>query len=226
MSLKRWVGRVGGLSYLGTMEKPQLTELDYQIAAHELSTGVAEIRTVAHVESKGAGFLPDGQHVTILLERHIFSRETKGRFDKAHPDISNPIPGGYGAAGLNQWKRFNKAFALDPQAAMKSASWGKWQIMGFNHKACGFETVGEFVDAMKSGEPAQLAAFVSFIKSNRKLLKALQGRRWAAFASIYNGPNYQINAYDTKLAAAYKKFSEVPEMNFAVTIPPLTTTNG
>ena len=31
--------------------------------------------------------------------RHIFYRQTNGRFDHAAPDMSNAEPGGYGAGG-------------------------------------------------------------------------------------------------------------------------------
>ncbi len=36
---------------------------------------------------------------------------------------------------------------------------------------------------------------------------ALQAMDWAGYARIYNGPSYSANDYDTKLAAAYARFS-------------------
>lgn len=89
---------------------------------------------------------------------------------------------------------------------MKSASWGKFQIMGFNYKAAGFEDVGAFVDAMKVSEDAQLQAFVNVVKSFG-LADKLRRRDWAGFARGYNGENYKINRYDEKLATAYRKYS-------------------
>lgn len=166
----------------------------------------AVIKAVAQVESAGDGFLSDGR-VKILFERHKFHKYTDGQYDTDHPDISNPKAGGYGAGGEHQNARFSEAFTLDPEAAMKSASWGKFQIMGFNHKAAGFETVGEFVDALKVSEDEQLKAFVKLIKM-WGLSQELKNHDWAGFARQYNGGDYKKNAYDTKLAAAYEKFKK------------------
>ncbi|HAF23464.1 MAG TPA: hypothetical protein DCK93_11245, partial [Blastocatellia bacterium] len=54
-------------------------------------------------------------------------------------------------------------------------------------------------------EADQLDSFVRFVDVNG-LAKYLRTKNWAAFARGYNGPKYKINPYDTKLAAAYKKF--------------------
>lgn len=182
----------------------ELSERGYFIAASDLGVDVATIKAVAEVESAGDGFTADGR-VKILFERHKFHSLTHGQFD-SDPDISNRTAGGYGAAGAHQYARFSKAFALDADAAMKSASWGKFQIMGFNHKAAGFDTVGAFVDAMKVSEDEQLKAFVNVIKSFG-LAGELRNHDWAGFARQYNGMGYKKNRYDTKMAAAYRKFS-------------------
>lgn len=185
------------------LSKPKLTADDFTRAANRLRCGVPEIKAVAQVESAGAGFYGDGFPV-ILFERHLFKRFTKGKYSAGHPDISGP-QGGYGPAGKNQRVKFAKAFALDADAAMKSCSWGKFQILGSNHKVCGFDTVGEFVDAMKESEGRQLDAFVAFVIGN-SLDRYLRAKDWAKFARGYNGPNYAINNYDSKMATAYKRF--------------------
>lgn len=185
--------------------KPTLTEADFQRAAATLGVDVASIKAVTEVEAPRGGFYADGSP-TILFERHIFSRETGGRYDRTHPAISNRSPGGYGASSA-QHGRLTQAVALDRTAALRSASWGKFQIMGFNHTAAGFPTVQAFVNAMYQSEGAQLDAFVNFIRSNPGMHNALRQKNWATFARLYNGPNYAINDYDTKLAAAYKRFS-------------------
>ena len=182
----------------------QLTMADYQRAASSLGVDVATVRAVADVESSGGGFLADGRP-KILFERHIFAQQTGGRYNNSHPGISGS-PGGYGTGGANQHLRFEQAFALDPAAAMKSASWGEFQIMGFNHKMVGYDSVGTFVDAMRGSAGNQLDAFVSFIES-AGLKGKLQSRDWAGFARGYNGPGYAKNNYDNKMAAAYAKYA-------------------
>jgi peptidoglycan hydrolase-like protein with peptidoglycan-binding domain len=182
-----------------------LSEADYVAAAALLSCEIAAIKAVAEVESRGAGFLSDGRP-KILFERHKFHKFTGGKFSAGHPGISNKSPGGYGAGGAHQWDRFNEAFALDPSAAVQSCSWGKFQVMGFNFEVCGFANIDDFRTAMETSEGEHLKAFCNFISGN-KLAGALRNRQWATLASGYNGADYKINQYDTKLAAAYKKYS-------------------
>lgn len=182
-----------------------LTDKAIQDAANELGVEPAVIRAVDEIESRGDGFTDDGR-VKILFERHKFHQFTHGKYDASHPDISNKEAGGYGSS-KSQYGRFSRAFELDPEAAMKSASWGRYQIMGFNFKAAGFNSVGEFVDAMKVSEDEHLKAFVKVIKA-WGLAPELRVKDWAAFASQYNGSAYKKNKYDTKMAAAYEKFKK------------------
>lgn len=93
---------------------------------------------------------------------------------------------------------------IDEGAAISSASWGLFQIMGFNHKVCGCEDVKEFVERMKENEDSQLALFTAFVQSN-KLDDFLREKDWAGFAKRYNGPAYAENRYDEKLKNAYEK---------------------
>ncbi|WP_312076495.1 N-acetylmuramidase family protein [Chryseobacterium sp.] len=183
--------------------KTKLQEQDFINAAKTLNCEVAVIKAVAEVESKQDGFLPTDEPI-ILFERHIFSKLTKGIFDHSNPNISNRTPGGYGAVA-QQHKRLQSAVALDRNAALMSASWGKFQIMGFNFTLAGFNSLQQFVTAMYSSEAEHLEAFVEYVK-NTFLDDELRSKNWAEFARKYNGPDYKKNKYDTKLAAAYKKY--------------------
>ncbi len=183
--------------------KPKLSNKDFCRSSKKLRCEVPAIKAVAEVESLGNGFYPDDFPV-ILFERHIFRKYTQGRYNKSHPHLSGAL-GGYGKAGQNQRNKFNEAFALNPDAAMKACSWGKFQIMGFNHAICGYATVGEFVDAMKESEGKQLDAFVSFVIANNLAIH-LRNLNWAAFAKGYNGAGYAKNRYDKKMATAYTKY--------------------
>jgi hypothetical protein len=182
------------------MTKPILTAQDFAAAAETLGCDVAVIRAVCVVEAPRGGFLPSGEP-TILFERHQFSKRTGRKFDIGHPSISNPKPGGY-QGGQAEHLRLAEAVALDRNAAMESTSWGKFQIMGFNYAPAGFESLQAFINAMYTSEGRQLQAFVSFIQ-HEGLAVFLREKKWADFARRYNGANYAINNYDTKLAAAY-----------------------
>ena len=58
---------------------------------------------------------------------------------------------------------------------------------------------------MSQDENQQFEAFVRFIEADQALLKALKGKKWAAFAKAYNGPAYARNLYDVKLERAYEQ---------------------
>lgn len=190
------------------MDKPVLTIEDFAKAACELDVEVSALLAVDAIESRGHGFLTSGEPV-ILFERHIFSRLTHGKYDKTHPSISNPKPGGYGAAGQNQHTRMQQAVELHRDAALKSASWGRFQIMGFNYGVAGHASLQSFINAMFSSEKAQLDAFVSFIRAN-DLDVPLRQRNWSAFARGYNGPAYAKHNYHGRLKAAYENFRDTP----------------
>lgn len=181
-----------------------LRDRDFARAASELGCSVPVVRAVAQVESAGGGFLADARP-KILFERHVFHARTRGVYSALRPAISSPRRGGY-QGGAREYDRLQAAITLDRKAALQSASWGKFQIMGFNFAAAGHADVERFVAAMVSGEPAQLRAFVALIKSH-KLQDELVRRDWAGFARGYNGSAFAQNAYDRKLADAYAVFA-------------------
>ena len=198
-----------------------ITEQDYIDAAASIGCKPAAIKAVASVESSGSGFLPTGELV-ILFEPHIFWRQlVRQRVDpkvilRAQPDTSDILYEVYrGHAGEHpsqQWGRLRRAAQINMTAAYNSASFGKFQIMGFNTVAAGYKNVFEFVHYLDQGEKYHLLSFVALIKSFG-LAKALASENWKAFASSYNGPAYKGNPdtilddYDYKLAQAFKRYA-------------------
>lgn len=174
---------------------------------------VASVLAVAEVESGGrSGFQKTGL-LTILFEAHIFYRELK----KAglNPDAlmvkyPNLISATWNRtlykSGDAENIRLAEALKIH-ECAWNCASYGMFQIMGFNHQACGFNTVQEFVKYLKMGSEAHVETFLKFISSNPRKINALKNKDWATFARLYNGSAYAKNKYDIKLAEAYKKYS-------------------
>lgn len=167
--------------------------------------GAAELWAVLDVETSGRGFLAS-RRPQILFERHVFSAETKGRWDATNPEVSAPSPGGYGATGEHQYDRLAQAIELDRSAALRSASWGLGQVMGFNADRAGYAGVEEMVAAMLESEGRQLAAAVRFLTAMH-LDRPLRQRDWPTFARGYNGAGYAANRYDARLAASYQRFA-------------------
>ena len=148
---------------------------DLQAAATLLGVDVPTVMAVVEIESAGAGFLPDGQ-VKILFEAHIFSRLTLRRYDSGYPEISaKRWDKTLYKGGAREHERLWAAVALNRDAALQSASWGMFQIMGFNYARCGFANVQEFVNAMVRSEGEHLQAFCRFVLS-MKLDDELQRR--------------------------------------------------
>lgn len=211
-----------------TVPQIGLTSADFQRAATALGCRVAQIRAVDEVESGGGwfrdvradildrdgpgGFLDGPNLPKTLFEAHHFDRLTGGRFRASHPNISSAKWNrALYVGGEGEYLRLYAAMQLDRTAALKSASVGRYQIMGFNHKLAGFDTVDAFWAAMKTSEGAQLDAFVAFVK-NSGLVDEL--RRISTvhadcvpFARAYNGAGYLANNYHVKLAKAYAKWA-------------------
>lgn len=182
---------------------PRLTDSDYENAAAAFGIDADTVRAVAKVESGGrTGFDAVGRP-KILFEAQWFHQFTKGAFDSTHPMVSQPTWDlGKKYYVLDQWQRLTEAMQLDRQSALKSASWGVFQVMGFNHN--GYPTVEEFVKAMFVSEFEHLKAFLAFCRDN-KLIDKLKNRDWAGFAKSYNGAGYKQNNYDGKLWQAYEQ---------------------
>ena len=183
-----------------------LTTDGLKSAMDALNIDEATLWAMVNVETHGCGFL-SSRRPQILFERHLFSKGTGGQFDATAPDVSNPVPGGYGAGGENQYLRIAQAYAFNAEAALKSASWGLGQILGSHAKDIGYESVGDMVTAMACSEDKQLEAVVGFIKW-QNLEKPLQQQNWAAYARAYNGADYAKNQYDTRLSLAYNLFRD------------------
>lgn len=180
-------------------------------AAKSIDVKPAAIRAVVEVESSGGGFLKCGRP-KILFEGHIFwtQLQAKGispsKHKAGHEDILYPSwTRKHYKGGAAEYDRLNKALQINRKAALASASWGMFQVMGFNYFVTEYKDIETFVKAQYESEYEHLKAFLGFVERNR-LTGHLKARNWAKFASGYNGKDYKKNRYDEKLAAAYKRW--------------------
>ncbi|MEW5506185.1 MULTISPECIES: N-acetylmuramidase family protein [Pseudomonas] len=188
-----------------------LTDVDFQSAATALGSGISVniIKAFATVESGGRSGFGPAQMPVIAYEGHIFRKYTQQKYDKAYPLLSYA----YREKAGPQWKANNKtqavawqtladAFKLNQEAALMSASYGMFQIMGFNFAACGYKSVFDFVSAMKLNAGQQLMAFVGFCRKNPTLFKAMKNKDFAGMAAQYNGADY--GDYDKRIQKAFE----------------------
>lgn len=192
-----------------------LKQQDLQQAADRLGVALASVRAVNQVESRGEGFAANGRPVILFernvmherLQAHGLSERTADNLAAQYPSLVNRQPGGY-LGGTAENQRLAQARQLiHDAAALESASWGLFQIMGYHWQRLGYQDAQHFAATMALSEAAQLDAFVCFIETDAALHKALKARKWAEFARRYNGPNYARNLYDVKLARAYAHFA-------------------
>lgn len=194
------------MNFIGTGKR--LTPADRQRAASFLGCELAAIDAVLAVEARGRGFDAKNRPV-ILFEPHVFYRELgsgRSRDRAARQGLaysswrSQPYPKSQDA----RYAQLAKAMRVDRSAALKSASWGLGQVMGFNHQLAGFETVEDMVETMLQGEAEQLMAMAQFVKT-RGLNRWLAALQWTPFARGYNGSGYAKHGYHRKLERAYLK---------------------
>jgi len=190
-----------------------LSESDITETANDHDLDVALLKSVNEVESSGAGFIVD--RPKILFEGHVFWKELKKqdidpkKFKNDHPNIVySKWTHSHYLGGELEYLRLEEAISINREAALKSASWGAFQIMGFNAESIGFSSVESFVKSMKLHEREHLKAVVAFLEKNN-LMDKLRAKNWRAFARGYNGPSYEKNNYHIKLERAYARYKDM-----------------
>lgn len=199
---------------------PATEEKNLELKELAAKVGLTEtiLKAIREVESKG-------NLTAIRFEPHIFLRYRK--------DLSNVIPykplsdivaTDYTPSHTNK-KAFDRAFKLDGPAAIKSTSFGLYQIVS-KFADLSKSSSDIIKNALKNQESAQ--NFVNFFyqkplyvsdqlliawfSANPTAAKYAKQKNWKEFALRYNGkqccgPNSR-NKYDEKLKAAYEKFSK------------------
>ena len=198
------------------MNRRFLSNSDVEEQAKANGIDPAMLFAIRDVEGQSDGFLSDGRPL-ILFERHKFYQALEKKFGTAkavavmteaplicHPKWDASVYKGY----KREYDRLNYAITFDRECALLSASWGMFQIMGGNYEMCGYKDVEAFVKDMYESEDFHLTAVIKFILAQPKLIKAIKDKNFALIAQIYNGPAYAKNAYDKKLANAYKLYAK------------------
>jgi hypothetical protein len=92
---------------------------------------------------------------------------------------------------------------------LRATSWGAFQITGDNFRACGCDSVFEFVDRFMSSTDEQIDLFISFMKKAKpQATEGLRERDWVKVARNYNGGAWQTTNlnYASNLEKFYNEF--------------------
>jgi len=195
--------------------------------------GVGEdvLHAIMDVEAPKSGF--DGQgRPRILFDPHIFYREL-GEGAERDAAVKQGLAyaswklGTYGKES-EQYGKLERAMKIDANAALRSCSWGRGQIMGFNHALAGYPNAEAMVTAFAASEASQIQGIVRFMASKkldvhlRKIDQLKQPSTpydWRPVAAGYNGSGYAQNGYHTKLAQRHNFWREIPDTPWSHDLP-------
>lgn len=136
------------------------------------------------------------------FEPHVFLR--------ARPDLRGKVPytpdPKYNYSTKRKetdWKAFSHAFELDAEQAVKSTSWGSYQVLG-GHLLALYPNPLQAVEIFQL-QPEKISdeIVVAWFKANPLAVQAANEQKWDLLAKYYNGRNYAVHGYHTRLAAAF-----------------------
>ncbi len=144
------------------------------------------MKAIAQQESENIAFLASG-NPKILYERHHFydfyskkyGKEKADLLSQTNENIIKNDNGGYGSELFfqkdgrfdnegyynHQFERLEKAMKIDQDMAIKSTSFGLFQVLG---EYCTYSNKApkRFLEEMSKSEKFQMQAFVNFIKGD------------------------------------------------------------
>lgn len=176
----------------------------------------AALLAIVETETNGEIFERDGKTPQFLYERHVAYREA----EKVSPELLRA----FRLAGLAipKWSKATqyldertsqqrldlmaKAIAINEEVALRSASWGVGQTMGFLCHELNFDSAKQMVDYMTGSADHQIDCMIRELKKSH-LVEPLNTHDWRHVARVYNGPAFEANSYDTKMADAWKRWT-------------------
>ncbi|MFD1200231.1 N-acetylmuramidase family protein [Brucella gallinifaecis] len=180
--------------------------------ANEAEITPAALLAVAEVESGGRALfdVTGKKEPAIRFEGHYFDRRLAGKLrDQARKaGLSAPEAGRVRnpKTQRERWLLLERAIKLHRQAALESTSWGLGQVMGAHWQWLEYRSIDELVTEARSSIAGQVALMLNFI-DKAGLKTTLREKNWRNFARRYNGPGFARNHYDSRMAAAYERWS-------------------
>ena len=127
-----------------------------------------------------------GKYHSDIFEQHfIFSDDQKWKGHKYRLAVNDEWQWFHGKQE-KEWQVLELARGLDDTAALNSISIGLPQVMGFNSKVIGYNSVQKMFANMNSDVRYQLFALFDFLNNN--MISALKEYDFERFARFYNGP--------------------------------------
>lgn len=158
-------------------EKISNTEIDFSSVDWDVSLMIEKTAESTNIDSK---------LIRAILKQESNWNMSATRFEK------------------HVYDRNIKKWISPDDAKLLATSFWWFQIMWFNYETCWYNSVNDFVEAMKNPEN-QFNAFIEFVKTNKTLYTAMtrQPPNFQTIAYYYNWPLYAQNNYDKKISGYY-----------------------
>ncbi|MCR5454250.1 MAG: N-acetylmuramidase domain-containing protein [Bacteroidales bacterium] len=197
------------------------------VIANELGIEVEIALAVICVESGGNGFGSDGR-MLIRFENHVFytyfgdkseekqkiydehfSYNTKKRRDDHKYRAKKSDEWKTSHTGQDaEWEAFEIARSIAETEAMYSISMGAPQVMGFNFKMIGYNSVQDMFAAFCKDIRYHIMALFDFCNANGTRIQYLRTRDFLSFAKAYNGLTAP-EAYEQRLQQYYDIYKKL-----------------
>ncbi|MDZ5433234.1 N-acetylmuramidase domain-containing protein [Pseudomonas fluorescens] len=209
----------------GLIDKPcekglvEVTRKHFELLADELGIEKEVLRAIAVAETGDKlpfrEYKPGERHALILYERHYMRRlllndgmtlpEVNALSDM-EPKIVHTYEAGYSYGSLDeQYSRFKRAGEINWTAAIKSCSWGKFQVMGEYYRHL-YSSAEELETAQNYCALQHLQYFKVFLIKEKNLIEPMKNKNWTRIAQKYNGMS-QIG-YNIKIRSAYENLKQ------------------
>lgn len=187
----------------------RLDAIDIPRMAYRINVPEDRVRAVDETKSRGDGFDKQGRP-KMLFEPHLFYRMLKGAQREAAVAAGLAYPKWKKDYPSESYTRMVKAMKINRDAALRAASWGRYQCLGDHYAMLGYDAPDQMVKAFMDDEEAHLEGFVTFI-INSGVDDDLRAGRYDVFFRVYNGPAYAQNGYPATFKRHLAKWAKVPD---------------
>jgi hypothetical protein len=161
-------------------------------------TGIPAAAAAAVVLAEGhLASATQGDRMLLRFEPYAFFQATGRWLVATHKDQAA------------EYRSFEQARAIDPNAALHSVRMGLAQVSGGEAQVAGFVDAQAMWSQLQAGPEAQVDALFGLVAGHDGLREALQAEDWQAVAELRAGPGYGALGYDDALAAGAAAWRDV-----------------
>lgn len=174
---------------------------DVSSIANQVGIDPVWLKAVLETESSGRSDV-------IRFEPHLFNMRMKnaGRSERVKHTPADPPKIIWSRIKSETDKgAFEKAFEIDPKAAVESTSWGTGQVLGKHLLAIEPDPKKAVESFYRDSKTMSAELIGRWFSNNPRAIRYANNKDFASFALKYNGPRALDSGYDKKLKANYER---------------------